>query len=136
MPLSVHVLIGDTKRLAKLDQFTLAKITPIAARNVAELKWTDPGAHELENWIADLLEHASDNPVAPFVKDDPDNGPILDVLDRADRLRLRALTIDKYSSSQAIEHCRWRVSIQLRLVFLVDLEARMHDAMRHEPVVR
>ncbi len=68
--------------------------------------------------------------------DDPDDGAVLDVLDRPDDLRLRALAIDDDPAPEPIQHRGRRVAVEQRLVLLVDLVARMHDAVGDKPIVR
>jgi hypothetical protein len=130
-----NVLIGHSNCLAQLQQFTVREIAELTTRDVSELERSDSRSNQLRHWITDLVEHASNDPVASFVEDDANDKAVLGVLDRTHHRRFRALPIDDDPPAKSLESCRWRKSVEQCLVLLVDLEARVHDAVRDFAIV-
>lgn len=86
--------------------------------------------------IADPLHHAADDPVAPFVNHDPENGAFVLVPDSPEFIRFDPLTIDHNAVGKFIE-CRPRwMSIQQDLVFLLEFVSGMRDPVRQLAIVR
>jgi hypothetical protein len=69
------------------------------------------------------------------VQDNPHNRALFDVANRANDARFCSLTVDRDAASDALQRVCWWVPIQQNLILLVDLEARVHDAVRHLTVV-
>lgn len=135
-PLGGDVFVADMERLSQLQELAFAQFTPVAARDIAELQRTDSRPDELEDRVADLFEHPSHDPVTPLVNHDPDDRSVFGVLDRADDLRLRPLAVDDDATAQPVQRGGRRMPVEQRLVFLIDLVARVHDSVGNQAIVR
>lgn len=123
-------------RLAQRLEFPIGQVSPGPAWDRAKLQWPDSRADEAHDRVSNFLEHTADNAVAPFVDDDADDGTVLGVAHRPDDRWSRPLPIDVDALAELLEHRCRRVSVEQRLVLLLDLEARMHDAVRDLAIVR
>jgi len=116
-------------RLAERLQFAVGQVTECTAWDRAELQRTNACSDQLDDRVADLVEHLADDPVATFVDDDSDDRAAFGIADRADHLRDGALAVDCNASSEPVEHLRRRVAVEQCFVLLVDPVARVHDTV-------
>ena len=133
--LESKILVGQMERLAQGPQLAVSQVAKGSARDRPKLQRAYSRPNELEDRVANLLKHPPHDPIAPLVDDDPNDRAVLGIADRPDHLRRRPLAVDRDAAPQPIEHRRRRIAVQQRLVLLVDLEARMHDAMGNLAVV-
>jgi hypothetical protein len=121
--------------LAQRLELAVGQVAPLPARDGAQLQRTDARANQLEDRVADLVEHASHDPVAPLVDDNAHDRAIFDIADRPDDLGPSQLAVDGDPAAEALQHRSRRMSVQQRLILLVNAIAWMHDPVREFAVV-
>lgn len=115
-------------RLANLLKLPGCQIAPAAAWNAADLKRTDARAPQPQHGVTDGLEHTPHDPVAALVNDDLYDRAVLLVAQRPYHARRDALTIKHNAPAYALQRIRRRMTVQIDLVLLLNLVARVHDA--------
>lgn len=132
----LQILVGEVERLAKRLQFAIGEVAPRPALNVSQLERSDAGSNEPRHRVANLVEHAPDDTIAPLMDHDTNDGAIFSVANRAHFRRERTLAVDCDAATKAFQRgWRW-MSVQQRFVFLVQLVARVHHAIGDLAIVR
>lgn len=120
----------------KLRELAFGQISPGTGRQSPYLDWTDARADELDHGVAYPVEHTPDDPVPTLVDHDAQDGPGFLVAQRTYLLRDHPVAVNGHPATQGLEH-RWRrETVDERLILLLHLVARVHDAVGKVSVIR
>lgn len=120
----------------ELLKLPLGQLAPGSHRDPPKLQWTNSRASQLDSRIANPVEHFANDPVLPLVDADPKPGTALLVSQRPHLLRADSLSFDRDPLAQCLEHGRRRMSIEQRLIFLLDAESWMRHPKGDVAVIR